>query len=51
MSYLLIPVHPTVSAVNAVAVPDSAFYNIPEAFSVRLTTNADVAGKRLFNDN
>lgn len=28
-----------------------AFYNIPEAFSVRLTTNADVAGKRLFNDN
>ena len=27
-----------------------AFNNIPEAFSVRLTTNADVAGKRLFND-
>ena len=28
-----------------------AFHNIPESFSVRLTTNADVAGKRLFNDN
>ena len=28
-----------------------AFHNIPEAFSVRLTTNADVAGERLFNDN
>lgn len=27
-----------------------AFYNIPEAFSVRLTTNPDVAGERLFND-
>ena len=27
-----------------------AFYNIPEAFSVRLTTKPDVAGKRLYND-
>lgn len=27
-----------------------AFSNIPEAFSVRLTTNADVAAERLFND-
>ena len=27
-----------------------AFYNIPEAFSVRLTTTPDVAGERLFND-
>lgn len=27
-----------------------AFHNIPEAFSVRLTTNPDVAGERLFND-
>ena len=27
-----------------------AFYNIPEAFSVRLTTNPDIAGERLFND-
>lgn len=27
-----------------------AFNNIPEAFSVRLTTTPDVAGERLFND-
>lgn len=27
-----------------------AFHNIPEAFSVRLTTKPNVAGKRLFND-
>ena len=27
-----------------------AFHNIPEAFSVRLTANPDVAAKRLFND-
>lgn len=27
-----------------------AFHNIPESFSVRLTTNAQVAGERLFND-
>ena len=27
-----------------------AFFNIPEAFSVRLTANSDVAGERLFND-
>lgn len=27
-----------------------AFNNIPEAFSVRLTTKPDVAGKRLYND-
>jgi cytidylate kinase len=27
-----------------------AFFNIPEAFSVRLTSNAKVAGERLFND-
>lgn len=27
-----------------------AFHNIPESFSVRLTANADVAAKRLFND-
>ena len=27
-----------------------AFNNIPEAFSVRLTANSDVAGERLFND-
>ena len=37
---------------NEIWIIDSrlAFNNIPEAFSVRLTTNADVAGKRLFND-
>lgn len=37
---------------NEIWIIDSrlAFYNIPEAFSVRLTTNADVAGERLFND-
>lgn len=28
-----------------------AFYNIPEAFSIRLTSNSKVAGERLFNDN
>lgn len=28
-----------------------AFNNIPEAFSVRLTADPEVAGKRLFNDN
>lgn len=28
-----------------------AFYNIPDAFSVRLTTNPDIAGERLFYDN
>ena len=27
-----------------------AFHNIPDSFSVRLTTNANVAGERLFND-
>lgn len=27
-----------------------AFHNIPEAFSVRLTTTPDIAAKRLFND-
>lgn len=27
-----------------------AFHNIPESFSVRLTTNKNVAGERLFND-
>lgn len=27
-----------------------AFHNIPEAFSVRLVSNPNVAGKRLFND-
>lgn len=27
-----------------------AFYNVPEAFSVRLTANPKEAGKRLFND-
>lgn len=27
-----------------------AFSNIPDAFAVRLTTNKEVAGKRLFND-
>lgn len=37
---------------NEIWIIDSrlAFYNIPEAFSVRLTTNPDVAGERLFND-
>ncbi len=41
-------VHP-----NDIWIIDSrlAFHNIPEAFSVRLTTNANVAAKRLFNDN
>lgn len=28
-----------------------AFYNVPEAFSIRLTANPKVAGERLFNDN
>lgn len=38
---------------NEVWIFDSrmAFYNIPEAFSVRLTANAKVAGERLFNDS
>ena len=37
---------------NDVWIIDSrlAFYNIPEAFSVRLTTTPEVAGKRLFED-
>lgn len=37
---------------NEVWIIDSrlAFHNIPEAFAVRLTTNKDVAGRRLFND-
>ena len=37
---------------NEIWIIDSrlAFNNIPDAFSVRLTTNADIAGKRLFND-
>lgn len=37
---------------NEIWIIDSrlAFYNIPEAFSVRLTTKPDVAGKRLYND-
>lgn len=38
---------------NEVWIIDSrlAFHNIKEAFAVRLTTNKEVAGKRLFNDN
>lgn len=28
-----------------------AFYNIPEAFSIRLTATPEVSAKRLFNDN
>lgn len=37
---------------NEIWIIDSrlAFYNIPDAFSVRLTTSPDVAGERLFND-
>lgn len=37
---------------NEIWIIDSrlAFHNIPDAFSVRLTTNPDVAGERLFND-
>lgn len=37
---------------NEIWIIDSrlAFHNIPESFSVRLTTNKDVAAKRLFND-
>ena len=37
---------------NEIWIIDSrlAFHNIPEAFSVRLTTNPDVAAKRVFND-
>lgn len=44
--------------INQISRPDEiwiidsrlAFHNIPSAFSVRLTANADVAAKRLFND-
>lgn len=32
------------------SIQDQLSNNIPDAFSVRLTTNADIAGKRLFND-
>lgn len=37
---------------NEVWIIDSrlAFHNIPEAFSVRLTTNSKIAGQRLYND-